>query len=241
MPIEKVRPGEIISSELMNFVLNKLEELEDKVNSLGGLDKVRIDQIKPLAGSPVDGFVRIEGANFLHPPGDNIVRIAGELVVEFASPSTSGILTCRVPDTIDISDEEGEDVVVRVENSEYGITEATYTLFPESSQPEIVIDTVLTETGSATLNMGAPAIITGDNFSTNADSNEIQFEWIGPSGSSTAEATEKEIISVTPGDMQIRFTVPEIVGFPAGQVRPVTMTLALGERSRQVTVSVRGT
>ena len=62
MPIEKVRPGEIISSELMNFVLNKLEELEDKVNSLGGLDKVRIDQIKPLAGSPVDGFVRIEGA-----------------------------------------------------------------------------------------------------------------------------------------------------------------------------------
>ena len=34
MPTEKVRPGEIISSELMNFILNKLEELENTVNNL---------------------------------------------------------------------------------------------------------------------------------------------------------------------------------------------------------------
>lgn len=240
MPIEKVRPGEIISSELMNYILGKLEELEDKVNGLGGLDRVRIDQILPLAGSPVDGFIRIEGANFLHPPGNNIVRIAGKLVVEFSSPSTSGILTCRVPNTIDISDVAGEEIIVHVENAEYGTTEATYTLFPESSQPAIVINTVLTEIGSTTLNMGAPAIVTGDNFSTSADLNEIQLEWIGPAGSTTAEATEKEVISSTPGEMQIRFTVPEIAGFPAGQVRPVNLTLTFGERSAQVVVSVRG-
>lgn len=240
MPIEKVRPGEIISSDLMNFILEKLEELEDKVNGLGGLDRVRIEQITPLAGSPVDGFIRIEGANFLHPPGDNIVRIAGRLVEEFASPSTSGILTCRVPDTIDISNPEGEEVVVHVENAEYGATEATYTLFPESSQPSISIDSVLTESGSSTLNMGEPAIVTGSNFSSNADLNLIQLEWIGPAGSTSAEAAEKEVISTTPGAMQISFIVPRIVGFPSGQVRPVNITLTFGDRSAQATVSLRG-
>ncbi|ESQ11835.1 MAG TPA: hypothetical protein DDY14_15945 [Chromatiaceae bacterium] len=224
----------------MNFILDKLEELENTVNNLGQLNQIKIDRIIPLAGAPVDTLIRIEGANFLHPPGDNIVRIAGELVVEFASPSTSGILTCRVPDTIDVNDDDGEPFVVRVENTKYGATEADYILFPESSQPEILINTVLTETGSTTLNMRAPAIITGENFSTNADLNEIRLEWIGPAGSTTAFATEKEMISTTPGDMQMRFTVPEIPRFPSGQVRPVVVRLRFDERSDEETVSVRG-
>ena len=240
METEKVRPGEIISSDLMNFILNKLEEIEDKVDGLGQFNQIRIDQIKPLGGSPVDGFILIEGANFLHPPGNNIVRIAGELVVEYASPSTSGIMTCRVPSTIQITDEEGEEIVVHVENSEFGATEATYTLFPESSQPELVIDTVLTEAGSSTLNVGQPAIITGDNFSSTANLNEIQFEWVISAGNSvTYEVTEKEVISTTPGNMQIRITVPNIVELP-GTPRPVTMTVTFAERSVQEVVTIRG-
>ncbi len=241
MATEKVRPGEIISSDLMNFILNKLEELENTVNNLGQLNQIRITQIKPVAGAPVGSFIRIEGANFLHPPGNNVIRIAGELVTEFGSPSTSGIITCLVPDTIDITDGEGEEVVVHVENPEFGVTEATYRLFPESSQPEIVIESVQTEAGSATLNATAPAIITGENFSTNASANQIQFEWVVTGGNNVIyKVTEKEVISTTPGNMQIRITVPDINEIDSGQIRPVTLTVAFGDRSIQQSVVVRG-
>lgn len=241
MATEKVRPGEIISSDIMNFVLSKLEELESTVNNLGQLNRIRIAQIGPLAGALVGSFIRIEGSNFLHPPGNNIIRIAGVLVTEFGSPSTSGIITCRVPATIDITDEQGEQVVVRVENPEFGVTEATYTLFPESSQPDIVIESVRTEDGATLLRATEPAIITGDNFSPDADANQIQFEWIIAGGENVIyQATEKEVISTTPGEMQIRVTVPDIEEIGAGQSRPVTLTLAFGDRTAHETVLVRG-
>jgi len=242
MPNERVRPGEIISSDLMNFILNKLDELEEAVGDIGQTNQVRIDEITPAAGGLVNGTITIIGANFLHPPGDNVVRIAGQLVTEFDAPSNNGTLTCRVPATIAITNPLGEEVVIRIENSGFGATEASYRLFPESTQPPVSIISVLRASGSAVLNTTQEAIITGDNFSSDVAQNEVQLlESVSDAQTITRAVSVEEVISTTPGDMQVRITIPEITELPLNIPRPMTLRFTVDQQVASHQVSVRRT
>ncbi|MBW2737613.1 MAG: hypothetical protein JRE64_01940 [Deltaproteobacteria bacterium] len=226
----QVRPGEIISSELMNFILEKLEDLENQVSSLGQLNKVRITGFNPSEGAPVGEFIQVEGANFLHPPIENLILVAGKTVEEFSSPSTSSILTFRVPESIAITDEE-EPVIVSISNEEFGGTEATYTLYPAATGETPVIDTVVTEAGSTILNTDETAIINGENFASNPLNNDITFEIVVAGEVIRYTVADGDIDVPNSNEQKIQLKVPVIIEIPINQPRPVTLKVKVGQKT----------
>ncbi|MCB0189762.1 MAG: hypothetical protein KDE31_36070, partial [Caldilineaceae bacterium] len=92
MTIGRVRPGEIISSALINFMLDKLEELESRLEAPSTGD-IQIERFEPPNGTPVGERLSIIGRNFVFPAEENVVEIANVLVTQFEAPSTSSILT----------------------------------------------------------------------------------------------------------------------------------------------------
>jgi len=227
MDHEKVRPGEIISSDLMNFILNKLQELDDAVNGLGQTNQTRITGISPNAGGFVGEFMQIQGANFLHPPGDNVIRIGGQLVTEFQSPNTSALLSCRIPASLNVNDPAGEEVIVRVENAEFGSAEATYRVFPEPAQAPVSIASVLTETNSDIINTGFTAIITGEGFANSAAENSIRLEAVIGGSDVSHTVTAKSVNTPT----RIEFTVPDIPEIDPNNTQSMLLILEVGDRS----------
>lgn len=231
MATERVRPGEIISSELMNFVLQKLEDLDNIVNSLGQLNRVRIDEFDPPEEVPVGEMLTVKGANFAHPPSENLVLVAGREVTEFFAPSTSAMITFRVPESIQITDNDGELVIVSITNQEFGHAESTYRLLPPVSGPAPIISTVTTQDGSTILKTGQPAIIVGDHFAANPQNNVIKFQIVVSGGVSKTYTVADDAIDVGSSDeQQIKFTVPIIIEIPLNQQRPVTLKVRVGQK-----------
>jgi hypothetical protein len=216
MPIETtIKPGDIITSDLIKAIILNLNRLEEEVGNLGGLNRVRIDTIDP--DRRIGDLVNITGANFLHPPADNEVFVAGVRVTEFVPPGTSATITFRIPRAVSISDPDGEEVIIRIQSGEFGATEATYLLRPESTAPAIVITGVTNASdGSNTLETGEEAIVEGENLGTNTGAINITFEHGG------SDHVVTDIVSAEPDGTEVRFTVPAIDTIPAPSPVPST-------------------
>ena len=231
MAFENVRPGEIISAELMNFILGKLRELEDRLDAGSGQPSgVRIDNFDPPDEIAVGQFLRVFGSNFAFPGPENIIEIDGELVTEFGAPNTSTLLTFRVPLTVEVENEEGDPLEITITNEEFGSVEATYTFLPPLpvTGPPPVIDTVTRIDGSTTLNTGQEAIITGENFAPESQDNIITFTVSDGAGGFVTYPLEGEELEIEMiDDNTIQVVVPDIVEIPAGQQRPVVLELTV--------------
>jgi len=204
MPIDTtIRPGDIITSDLMNSIIITLNRLEEEVDELGGLNRVRIESIQP--GGRVGTIVQMTGANFRSPPADNIISIAGELVDEYFPPGNSAELTFRIPRNITITDPQGDVVEVRIDAGEFGRTSASYLLLPASGEADVDIRTLTdVRTGSTTLNTEQDAVVSGNDLGTDANDISIVFEH----GGTTHAVTN--IVDVAANGQQVRFTVPPI-------------------------------
>lgn len=234
MTIGRVQPGEIISSTLMNFVLDKLDELESRLDAPSTGD-ILIERFDPSNGTRVGERMSIIGSNFVFPAEENVVEVHNALVTEFEAPSTSTILTFRVPGSIDIVNENGEDVVIRVSNEVHGSTQARYRLLPPlpgtGSPPAISEVLGVRNDGSLStiLQTGEAALIRGSNFAEEPSANVIRFT-LGQNVFS--DVVIDEAASTTE---EIRITVPIIAQIPVGQQRPVVVevTTASGTATQQ--------
>jgi len=203
---ENVDSGDVISSELMNYVLTKLREHEQRFAELqahpGGTG-LTISEIIPhdqqAAGRPLE----LRGTNFIAPPELNTVMVGGVRVTSFLS-STPTFLRFVIPSlpvtpqNVDISVENANGKIVRA----YRVTPE----IPVIGPPPTITD-VRTVTGSAILRVNQPFLITGANFASVPSNNVITLR-------SRVAGFENEVFPVTNIDAaqttatQIRATVP---------------------------------
>lgn len=132
----EVRPGDLITAELMNQILNDLADLNLRVAQLESRTSTTsqapiIDQIIPSV-LRVGGTLTVIGRNFNTPPEKNTVEIAGFPIERFQS-SPDGELVFGVP-LINIT---GDKLETKISvQTERGFTAKSVTLLPKLIIPE---------------------------------------------------------------------------------------------------------
>lgn len=206
---DRVEPGQIVTSELMNYVLAKLRDHEQQLSELQSGSSgsgVTIREIIPRDQEAVGRPLELRGDNFLFPPDSNVVTIGGVRVTSFLSstPTFLRFIIPAIPGTLP------QNVEIRVENTN-GTVIRGYRVTPAVPVPGTppVITNVTRVGGSATLQVGAPFIITGANFAAVPNNNVIRIR-------SRVAGFESEIYDVTnidtnptqTNETQIRATLP---------------------------------
>lgn len=235
--LNPVRPGDLITSDFMNRLLDHLDTLEQRVQDLEDAastgQQVRITGFSPEDEQEVGLTLTIEGQNFLIPAPQNQVTINDIPVTEFGL-SSPGLLRVTVPPIPGVP----TDVTVRVENSN-GADEEEYRILPSSGtgdNPPDITEVENADTGGNVLQVGGNIIIGGSNFASNPAENTLSIasrilgredEVYDITDIATADSSEIEIFATLPADivihnsftpdpMEIRLTVPgyDTVFFP---------------------------
>ncbi|MGA7730492.1 MAG: IPT/TIG domain-containing protein [Chloroflexia bacterium] len=241
-----VQPGDIISSDLMNYLLTKLGEIDQRVTTLeqggGSVGQVTITSFEPPNQIASGQELTVHGTNFDFPPTNNTVTIDGTQLTSFRPGSTSTVLKFIVPTTLVIPS-GGKNVTISVENS-LGEFHALYRVLPAVQAPgdPPVIETVLPAAGDFIF-ANQPIIITGQNFAANPEENIIRFRLIVGGGPEVVYPKPLQTIAINAANSnttQIEATVPNITEVPAGQSRNVTLEVGVGAHVPAVRViSVR--
>ncbi|MDD4979342.1 MAG: hypothetical protein PHI29_11990 [Gallionella sp.] len=118
---EKVQPGDLISSDLLNVVLAEVTDLQMRVLKLESLGSY--DQLSPVIFGyiPLPPFypaqqITMLGKNFSTPAARNKVTIDGQTVQQYGT-GTVGQLTFTAPSTLLVDDTERQ-VILRIENAD---------------------------------------------------------------------------------------------------------------------------
>jgi len=230
-----VRPGEVISSSLMNQILDRLAALEDAATgpSPGPSGPIVIDGFEPASEVPVGRLLAVIGSNLPFPVAANSVTIGGfpVPVSAFLPTSTSARLEFVVPD-LGVIPPEGRDLFVRVRSG------------PASAQQLFhfmpAIDTAPVPTISGThppgqpnntpVQMGEQLVVTGANFASVPANNVITMTPLGIPGAQTYPQPGDPIVidSGASGPGQIVFTVPDMTEI-TGPPRRVQLQIRNGQ------------
>jgi hypothetical protein len=232
----EVRPGDVISSDLMKYVLGKLDEIDGRVSDLetGGLpsDAVAITGFDPPNQVDTGQILTIFGRNFAFPPTDNVVTVDNTRITSFRPGSTGSILSFVVPISISVPS-GGKNVRVRVANSQ-GEDEKLYRLLPGAEAPgdPPVITSVVHAEGEPFIFVNEPIRITGENFAEDPLENIITFQIMTGSGP-VIYPKEGETLDIDVGQPDpteiIVVTVPDIEEVVAGAgSTPVTLQVGVG-------------
>src|SRR3712207_4582804 len=96
---DRVEPGDVITSELINYVLDKLREHDERLTEIQSNPTgsgLTVSEILPPDQEAVGRSLELRGSNFLFPPEQNIVRVGGVPVTQFLG-STSTFLRFIIP------------------------------------------------------------------------------------------------------------------------------------------------
>jgi len=241
-PFNEVKSGDVISASLMNYVLDKLSELDNRVIDLetggNGSGQLLIERFDPTNQVAIGQLLQIHGRNFLFPPENNSVTFDNEPVTEFRLGSTSDLLRVVVPTNITVPP-EGRNVVIQVSNPN-GSDQRLYHLLPEvpvvGAPPEIT--NVAPVSGSRIIVL-EDILISGVNFAANPTENIIVFRVTTAGGD--REYRDPVIGSPQPDPTtQIIVTVPDIEEILPGQFGTVTLEVGVGAHLPATTnISVR--
>lgn len=117
---ERVRPGDLITADLMNRILEKLKALGTRVASLEsitpGTTAVVITDLSPTGTLRVGDILQVNGRNFVIPAVNNTVTVGGVRVQTFRFGSSDTKLIFDIPDVPGL-DSEGSPLTVVVSNS----------------------------------------------------------------------------------------------------------------------------
>ena len=228
-PFDDVRPGDVISSSLMNFILDKLSEIDDRVTDLeqggGSSGQLLITAFEPPNQLPVGQLLTVIGTNFVFPPEGNNVTVDGTPITSFQPDSTSTHLRFIVPNTIS-APPGGRNVTIRVSNAN-GSDQRLYRLLPEipvSGNPPIILDVQPLSGGLIQVNQ--PIIITGQNFAATPSENIITFQITTAAGVHIYD--NPQINAAQSNTTQIVVTVPDITEIAVGSTAPVTLRVGVG-------------
>ncbi|MCG8461827.1 MAG: hypothetical protein MI919_36555 [Holophagales bacterium] len=185
--LPRVRPGDVISADLFNDLIRRIEILESQVGQGGSGPPggaVAIEGFTPVAEVAALQNLAIRGRNFAIPVSRNTVRVmrpgtssGGVVVTELLPRSTSTVLRLRVPDLGPIA-ANGESFVVRVDAAEHGTTEELFRFLPPrdvQGEPPTITGVVDAETGRSPMRVGRIARIVGTNFAAAPADNQVQI------------------------------------------------------------------
>lgn len=244
-----VRPGDVISSDLMNFLLAKLEEMEARINDLeqggstsGDLTITGFDPPSQVAAGQELGVL---GAGFDFPPTNNVVTIDGApLPLEnFRQSSTTTALRFIVPANLSIP-AGGKNVTIYIRNTGGHERSILYRVLP----PVVVIGSPPTITSVSPVTgdfrfVNQFVLIAGTNFAANPADNIIRFRAPTAGGGQTVYPLAGATIAINAANSnttQIECQVPDIVEIPAGQSRQITVEVGVGAHvPAQFDVSIR--
>lgn len=237
MSLERVRPGDLISADFFNAVIDLVNDLQNRVETLeSGAEQsgqVRITAFNPPPppagpGQNLGQVLQIFGDNFAWPSQGNTVTIqnfgvsSGGLVTitSFRPGSNPKMLEFLIPTTIAGIGAAGTEVTVRVRAGEES-GQATYRLFPAlpttGSPP--TMNPLRKLDGSFNLTVGQPAVITGTNLGATVAANQITFivpiggtekRYPDPAGADPNQRTPITITSVNTERTRLEFIVPTI-------------------------------
>lgn len=220
----RVNPGDLISSELMNFILGKIVEYENRLAGLesaaGPVSQVRIDRFEPEAQQNAGSDLSIFGSNFAVPASSNIVTLNDIQIVSFLPDSSQAVLKFRIPSTFQ-PPADGQ-VTVSVQNNS-GRTSVLYRIlsFIPPTVPTPVIDTVVSADPPNPIVVNGQIVINGSNFAANPMENEVTFTILANANEVRYPKTGQTIIDATRSTTtRITATLPDIteIQSPSGGV-----------------------
>ncbi|HED32972.1 MAG TPA: hypothetical protein ENJ08_01980 [Gammaproteobacteria bacterium] len=223
--IYNVRPGDVISSDLINSIMDKISELNSRVVELErGVDEsnVRIISFSPPNQIEVGGILSVSGKNFSIPVSLNTVKVSGIQVLEFFSTSTSNKIEFRMPAIPGLPD-GGDDLVIEISNAN-GFDRRLYRVVPAvpvAGNPPEILDVVNDDGSGQPLLWGGFIKINGNNFAENPDENDIKFLF------NQNSLTSPQLDSSGSGTNQIRLALPEF-DMPVMQSVTVEISLKVG-------------
>jgi len=235
-----VRPGEVISSSLINQILDRLDALEQNVPGSepepGTGGAIVIDGFEPQDEQEVGRVLAILGSNLPFPPNGNTVTI-GDVPVPEANlrmaPSNRERLELVVPELGSLP-AEGRNLFVRVMDGSNS-AQLLYRIRPSSGgTPTPSITAVRPEGGSAgdLIAMGAVAVIEGTNFSDVAANDTITFTPLGfmPAAEPYPRTGDPPLDVQSTSNAEIRVVVPDMS----------EITVTLGSRRVRIEITVAG-
>lgn len=241
-----VRAGDVISSDLMTFLLTKLAEMETRLNALeqgGTSGNVLITGFDPPNQVNAGQELGVLGTGFDFPPTKNVVTIDGVRIESFRESSTATALRFIVPSTLSIP-AGGKNVTIYVRNSAGREHTALYRALP----PVVVVGSPPTITdvqpvsGNVRL-VNQLVLIAGTNFAANPQENIIRFRAPSASGAQVVyplPGATIEINAANTNATQIECRVPDIAEIPSGESRQVTVEVGVGAHvPAQRSVSIR--
>jgi hypothetical protein len=212
-----VLPGEVISSSLINQILDRLAALEAGASgpAPGTGGPIVIDQFEPELEVNVGRLLAILGSGLPFPPTATSVTIGGFAVplTAYLPTSTSARLEFVVPN-LGVIPTEGRDLFVRVRS---GIASAQrlYHFLPavdESPVPTITGVHPPGQPDGTPIQIGTPTVVEGTNFAAAAASNQITMVPLGVTNPQTYPRPEAPLVFDTAGSntTRVTFTMPNI-------------------------------
>jgi hypothetical protein len=220
---DTVRPGDVISSDLINRMIALLNDHEGKLAGGGAGSTTTVItgfDPEPQTGQNIGRTLTIFG-NFDFPLDPNTVSVDGVPIAPsaFLSGSNNTQISFVVPSSIVVTGATRA-VIVRVVNSK-GTAERTFTLKPQvAGAPDPTITNIVDNAShSTTLTTNLPALITGLNFATPAVNNRVRLIFNpGPSqtafppnpGESLAIDPANSVINPAPAPSTLMVTMPQV-------------------------------
>lgn len=178
------QPGEVISSELINDIIRRLEDLEQ---GQGGPDPgpgdIILNQFEPLIEQAVGAVMAAVGANLPFPPDGNSVRVGDVPVPEEnlrIATSNRARLEFVVPDIGAVPD-GGVPVFITVRSGRQS-AQRLYRILPAAGGPPIPTITRVEQVGwppgtppETPIIVGSEIIISGSDFAADEADNTITF------------------------------------------------------------------
>lgn len=225
---DQIRPGEVISSDLMKYILTKLDELEQKLGSVTpGTGGIHIDGFDPVGPLAVGENLIIKGQGFSIPVGLNKVVLTplppGAITepIEIPLPdffsfeSSATRLKLRVPILSGLSS-AGQEFLVSVVNAGGQKAQSQYRLRAKLNAPPTQIFGFEPSTEVA---VGQKLKILGANFDSPSQLNQVVLRPQGAGGVTTDVVVQEANFSKYASEStlsQLVFEVPAIPGVPTG-------------------------
>jgi hypothetical protein len=224
----RVQPGEVISSNLINQILERLEALEGGAggNGSSGGESIEVTGFSPPNEQAVGQVMAILGQNLPFPPDGSTVLL-GDFPVPLSAlriaPSNRQRIELVVPEIGEVP-AGGRSLFVRVRGGG-GIGQMAYRILPSTGVETPVIENVHLEgapTNVDLIPMGEVAVIQGTGFSADPDDLTITFLPLGisptPEPYPRPAGPPLDVSLATPNEIRVR--VPEMSEVPtAGQTR----------------------
>lgn len=234
--LQHVNPGDIISSNLVNYLIDAVIDLDHRLSALQAVTPsgpIVITDFAPIVEQAIGQVLVINGSGFLFPPEQNVVKIDSTQVTSFRAGSTSARLEFIVPPVTPAVPAGGRNVVVSVQNSTGGPVQRLYRLTPAlivPGFPPTITNITRTDGGTGPLTPGQDAFINGTNYSTTANQNIVTMRFTVLVGGvpTTVAMPPPPIVVVSATTTVIRVTLPAMPSLPLNDPTTLNVQVQVG-------------